>query len=1118
MVGRTGELEELISGLDSALAGRGCLFLLSGEPGIGKSRLADEFAAIAAHRGARVLWGRCWEAGGAPAYWPWVQLLRAYLRSQDPATIREQMGSGATDIAQMLPEVHDLFPDVPPPPSVDPESARFRLFDSTAKFLLDVGTVDPLTLVLDDLQAADIPSLLLLRFLTGQLLESRILILGAYRDVEVPADHPLTETISELAREAVTRHITLHGLDEEDVGRYIEKATGAVAGPMLSSTLYRQTNGNPLFLGEAVRLLAAERRLGEDADPAALRVTVPQGIRQVIARRVYHLGEAKQVLVLASVLGREFGLEPVRRLGDLSADESLELLGEAVGAGLLEEIPGAGRFRFSHDLVRETLYQELRPARRVRLHRELAQILEEMHGQDIDAHLAELAHHFFEGAPGGDVERAVDYARRAGDQAARSLAYEEAVRLYQMGLHAFELGEQPAPEAVCELLLATGEAQARAGDLPSARETFLRAAGIARRIGDGSQLARAALGYGGRFVWARAGSDPHLVPMLQDSLVLLGGDDDRFRVRLLTRLACASRDLPDRDRSDALSQQAVEIARGLDDLSTLAYALVGRAWAIYWPENPRERLEIAQKARHVAKRANDAERLFDAQLLRSLTLIEMGRIVEGIVELDTIERTADELRQSAQKWPGPALRAELALLQGSFARAEQLIETEIRPGQPPNPVRDDVSANRFHRFLLAREQDRLSEVEATVRDSVEEFPSYPLHRGALACLLLDLDRANEARGVFDELAREGFAVLHRDSAWLCGMALASEACARLGDREAAEFLYEQLLPFEGQHAVAHAEGSLGAVDRCLGLLATTLGRLDHAEQHFLNAIRINDAMGATPWTAHTQHELARMLLSRDGPGDRERAEVLGTAAGRTATELGMTSLERRTMGLLGELGVEVSEAAGTGSGDLASPIGPAVFRREGEYFSIAFEGETFRLKDTKGLRYLAHLLANPGQEVHAIDLVTLGEGGPVRAEGFRESAERAGLHSRGAGDAGDVLDPQARAAYKRRLVELNEDLDEAESFGNAERATRAREEMDVLARHLAGATGLGGQSRHSVSPAERARVSVTKAIRVALERIARHSNTLGRHLERTVRTGGFCSYSPDPRAPVAWHT
>ena len=472
LVGRTRELEELISGLDSALAGRGCLFLVSGEPGIGKSRLADEFAANAARRGARVLWGRCWEAGGAPAYWPWVQLLRAYLRSQDPDTIREQMGSGATDIAQMLPEVHDLFPDVPPPPSVDPESARFRLFDSTSKFLLDVGSVDPLTLVLDDLQAADIPSLLLLRFLTGQLAESRILILGAYRDVEVTPDHPLTQTISELGREPVTRHIALRGLDEIDVGRYIEAATGAVAGPMLSSTLHRQTNGNPLFLGEAVRLLVAERRLGEDADPAALRITMPRGIREVIARRVDHLGEAKDALALASVLGREFGLEPVRRLANASTDEVLELLGEAVEARLLQEVPGGvGRFRFSHDLVRETLYEELRPVRRVRLHRRVGQILEEIHGQDIEAHLAELAHHFFEGAPGGDVERAVDYARRAGDQAARSLAYEEAVRLYQMGLQALELGEEPAPKMLCELLLATGDAQARAGDLPSATET-----------------------------------------------------------------------------------------------------------------------------------------------------------------------------------------------------------------------------------------------------------------------------------------------------------------------------------------------------------------------------------------------------------------------------------------------------------------------------------------------------------------------------------------------------------------------------------------------------------------------------------------------------------------------
>ena len=651
-VGRERELTELLTGLEDAHAGRGRLFLLSGEPGIGKSRLAGEFAAHARDGGARVLWGRCWEAGGAPAYWPWVQLLRAYLRTGDPATIREEMGSGATDIAQMLPDVHDLFPEIPSPPSVDPESARFQLFDSTARFLTNAGAAAPLALVLDDLHAADVPSLLLLRFLAGQLSESRVLVLGTYRDVEVTPNHPLTETLSELAREPVTRHIALRGLDEDDVAQYIEATTRAVARPSLASTLHRRTNGNPLFLSEAVRLLAAEKRLGEDVPTASLRIAVPLGIREVIARRVRHLSEgAQQAMVLASVLGREFAIEPVRRMGDLGADEMLEIMGEAMAAGLLDEVSGApGRFRFHHDLVRETLYEGLGPARRVQLHRRAAEVLEDLYGADAEPHLAELAHHFFEGIPGGDRDRAVEYSRRAADQAARSLAYEEAARLYQMGLQALELDERPDQEILGELLLALGDAQGRAGDLWASRETFLRAAGIARRTGAAIQLARSALGYGGRFLWARAGDDPHLVPLLQDALVLLGGSHDRLRVRLLSRVACALRSDPDRERSALLSAQATEIARRLGDPPTLAYALEGRLWATWWPENLEERLEIAKELVHVGEEAGDGERIFAGLLGRAAGLIDLGAVADAKTQLQALARRAEQLRQPSHQW------------------------------------------------------------------------------------------------------------------------------------------------------------------------------------------------------------------------------------------------------------------------------------------------------------------------------------------------------------------------------------------------------------------------------------------------------------------------------------
>jgi DNA-binding SARP family transcriptional activator len=241
-VGRENELAEFQAAFDEALAGRMSLFLIAGEPGIGKSRLADEATSLAEARGARVCWGRCWEAGGAPAYWPWVQALREYIRTAEEGRVREQLEPNAADIAQMLPELHELFSDLPPPPSLDPEGARFRLFDSTASFLRAVGEFQPLVLVLDDLHAADEPSLLFLQFLARSLREARVVVVGAYRDTE-PRREALNEAVAEARREPITRHVRLGGLDEDEVAAVVELIGGTQPSEELATALYRRDGG-----------------------------------------------------------------------------------------------------------------------------------------------------------------------------------------------------------------------------------------------------------------------------------------------------------------------------------------------------------------------------------------------------------------------------------------------------------------------------------------------------------------------------------------------------------------------------------------------------------------------------------------------------------------------------------------------------------------------------------------------------------------------------------------------------------------------------------------------------------------------------------------------------------
>jgi DNA-binding SARP family transcriptional activator len=416
-VGRDVELEQLVAGLDGAIAGRGRLFLLVGEPGIGKSRLAEELVLVARARRVAVLVGRCWEAGGAPAYWPWVQALRPHVDAAPPELAALLRGE---------------------PAESESESARFRLFDATVEFLRATSGERPLLLCLDDMHAADEPSLLLLRFLARALAQMRLLVVAGCRDVDPLPSRPLAATLAELAREAVATRLSLRGLSEQAVAAYVESE---LASRELAPTLHEETEGNPLFLVETVRLLAREGR-----------IAVPPSLRDVISRRLAHLSdECNRMLALAAVLGREFDHALLASLSGVSQDEVLELLDEAMTARVVSDVPGvSARSRFAHVLIRDTLYDGLTSARRARLHRAAVGVLEGLDRDD-----AEIAHH---AVAGNDFEKAFVFARRAGDRALGLLAYEEAARLYDVALSA-----RPNERTRCELLLARGEAETRAG-------------------------------------------------------------------------------------------------------------------------------------------------------------------------------------------------------------------------------------------------------------------------------------------------------------------------------------------------------------------------------------------------------------------------------------------------------------------------------------------------------------------------------------------------------------------------------------------------------------------------------------------------------------------------------
>jgi tetratricopeptide (TPR) repeat protein len=1107
-VGRDAELEVMVRALEEARAGRGRLLLLAGDPGIGKTRLADELAARASEASATVLWGRCWEAGGAPAFWPWVQAVRSYVRTLDPRALQQQMGAGAPYIARMIPELQEIVGGIEEPPTVDPEAARFGLFDATTNLLITAAAERPMVLLFDDLQAADEPSLLLLQFVARELTGARILIVATYRDVEVSWRRSFASALAELNRAAATRRIELRGLNPDEVEPFIEAVTGVSPPPSLVAAIHHRTEGNPLFVAEVARLLASEGRL-ERSEIG--RLVLPEGIREVIRSRLDRLSsDCVQVLTEASVLGQDFAIEVLRRL---ASEEDIDgLLDEAAGARVLIAVPDrAGRFRFSHGLVRDSLYESIPMARRMELHRKSGSLLESLYGKDPEPQLAELAYHFVEAAPSGDVDKAMYYAKLAGDRASRLLAFEEAVRLYQMALDAHEFDEAPDERDRCALLVKLGDAQARAGEGVSAAETFLRAARLAKRLDLPDLLGRAALGYGGRFVWGRGSVTPQLVGLLRDALGAVPKDDSALRAMLMARLSCALRDEVDRQPRTRLAGEAVAMARRVGDLSTLAYTLDGQCAAVAGPENGRERLLIAEELIRVAESIGEKERAMDGHIYRLWPFLEFGNMPAVFAELEKAARLARELRQPTQRWIVNVAESTLALLEGRWQDAQRLILEARRSGE--RAERQAGPSHVTQTFALRKEQGALGEWKTPVERAVKEYPTRPLFTCLLANLYAELGDRGGAERLFETLADDDFGGIPRDPEWLLSLSLLVEVADFLEAPERARILYELLLPFNGLNVLDANEFCTGAVSRFLGIAASVLTRWPEAVSHFEEAMEMNQRMGAWPWLTYTQYDYGHMLAAREGPGDAERAASLWNSGLRTAREIGMVALEEKTVALLGRLG---ADRVGQDAGLPPERAGPTVFRREGEYWSITFEGDAFRLKDTKGLRYLAQLLAMPDREAHAIDLLVAVEGGslPSAAQGRLPTETGAGAHA--SADAGEVLDGHARAAYRRRLKELREDLDEAEALGDPERAARAREEMDFLARELSGAVGLGGRGRKSASSTERARQSVTKAIKAAIDRIASHSPALARHLTSAVQTGTFCSYAPDPRAPISW--
>ncbi len=889
LMGREAELERARELMKRSLEGDLQLTLISGEPGIGKSRLLGELCRAAHAADMTVLYGRCYEEPLGP-YQPFAEALSEYLHGS-PLQAAE-LGAAAGELARLSPRIADRLGAAAGPEADASEGARFRLFEAVVSLLEHSVRRGPVLIALDDLHWADTATLLLLAHLVRSSLDG-LALAGAYRESELSRTHPLAATLADLRRDRMVERIALTGLDRGEVAGLVTSWVGPEAPGELSAAVHEETGGNPFFVEEVLRHLSESGGLlGEDGGwvtgAGVAELGIPEGVKEVIGRRLSRLSAAaNRVLGAAAVAGRAFSVPVLERVEPLAGENVIEAVEEATAAQLVREEDRPGSYSFAHPLIHETLYGELSMARRVRLHAALAEALD---AGDPEL-LVSVARHRIEAAGEGGRGRAAEAALAAARHDLGRLAYEEAADICKRALEVADRSDHQ-----CQCLLVRGDALSRAGDLETARACFLEAAELARTGGaeaPGSDaLARAALGFSGLGVTILA-VDPEVVGLLREALHALRPDEHTRRAQLLSRLTIELYYGSTPGQRHELGRAAVEEATLAGDDAALADALGALHVALWYPDGLDERLEVSAEQVTVARRVGDRERELQGHNWCVLDLLEAGNIERVDAHRAEHARLADELRLPGFQWWSHTWAAMRAMLEGRYQGAREELERLRAIAERIG----DHNAELFHRlglFHLEFEDQELSdEMLAFGIEQAESSPASYAYRGALACVFVWQGRRDEARRQLALLAENDFAAIRPDMNRLASTADLAVAAWHLDDRATAAGIYERARHWSGRLAIdGRAFYCYGSLDLFLGMLATVLGRYEEAEAHFGLALRHNERIGAAPWLAHARARYGEMLLRRGRAEDTAQGEQLIAQAAADVRALGLTRTAR----------------------------------------------------------------------------------------------------------------------------------------------------------------------------------------------------------------------------------
>jgi hypothetical protein len=1124
LVGRKRELDLLDQIMQQALAGRGGSAWIVGEPGIGKTRSLLEMAERATARGFAVAWGRGWEPGNAPSYWPWLEILRTLLARSAAPRDHERV-----DPLDLLSKASSET--AAPSRGTD----VFLVYDAVRRYLRAHSNVEPLALFFDDLHATDAASLELAEFVVAGLSDHRIAVFASQCDVISRGRPNLELRLSRLARRS--ERVTLSRLSREHVTDWVLQATSNPdAG--IARRIYEASDGNPLFVSELLRLLLFERPLSAGELPATLRALIHERFEVLGARQV-------ELLRAAALVGRTFALTLWADVADAPRGVVARAAHQGWKAGLLSPAE-RGHYRFSHALVAETLVLELGPVERAALHRRAAQALERRHENDPAAPLDEIARHWLEAGVEA-APLASTAAERAARQAMSRFDFADAAHLYERAIEA-QLSILPVDaRRLAELHVALVEALARSEQRASAELACARAAELARALADGQLLARAALALGGE---ARAGHvNLPVLNLLEQALAWLPDEDTALGALVRARLASEQQTSFNPGPPLQLAREAIAMARRLGDERLLLSVTQTSLCALMELAPAEERSTLNREAVELALRLRDragAFRALERLAFDRLELADLNGFEDALVHCEMLAAATHE---PCHAWVPLMFRSMRAEWQGEFAHAERL-EREARAACEEGHGEGAllVPGRAVARVLVRADQVLLEPIAEDFQSQLPESLSSRLLAGLLAAWQ---GRGDDARQALDALATDGLARLAVRGAGgplngdasngvtsrseyasrngssvfnphfaasasfgfdhACMLEVSVEIVWYLADVVWADRLYRALEPRAGQALLLTVSGFYlyGVVDHALSRLSAVLGRWCDFERHAHAAIDWSRRMRAQPLRARICRDVAAIQLGRARASvGAERCELatraleLAKDGERIAMSLGMDAIAEHCRGLITEherrramdavlttRSVNDRHLLQALPAEIEHEAHVLQLTREGEYWTIRLAGELCRVQHGRGIQMLAQLASSPGREIHVLEL-----------SGLTPGVEVAG--------GGSMLDPRARAAYRQRLSELRSEMDEASSFNDLARRERLQEEVDALTRELARAFGLGGRARRSGSLVERARVNVRRRLTLALRRIRAASPSVGEAIAGSLRTGVHCVYRP----------